>query len=143
ATTVACARCHDHKIDAVSTKDYYALLGVLRSSRLVSHTIDAPEVNAAPRQQLREIKARIRKELGETWQADARTVGRYLLAAEARRAKLPQGADLTRGLDPKRLERWVEVLSSQTAPANDPLRPWRVLAIAKSGDAAAFTAEWK
>ena len=38
ATTVACARCHDHKLDAVSMKDYYALLGVLRSSRLVSHT---------------------------------------------------------------------------------------------------------
>ena len=48
ATTVACARCHDHKLDAVSTKDYYALLGILRSSRLVSHTIDAPEVNAEP-----------------------------------------------------------------------------------------------
>ena len=46
ATTVACARCHDHKLDAVSTQDYYALLGILRSSRLVSHTIDAPEVNA-------------------------------------------------------------------------------------------------
>src|SRR5262249_61770586 len=34
ATTVACARCHDHKLDAVSMKDYYALLGILRSSRL-------------------------------------------------------------------------------------------------------------
>ena len=30
ATTVACARCHDHKLDAVSMKDYYALLGILR-----------------------------------------------------------------------------------------------------------------
>ena len=46
ATTVACARCHDHKLDAVSTEDYYALLGILRSSRLVGHTIDTPEVNA-------------------------------------------------------------------------------------------------
>src|SRR5207253_2297394 len=42
ATTVACARCHDHKLDAVSMRDYYALLGVLRGSRLVSHTIDGP-----------------------------------------------------------------------------------------------------
>ena len=31
--TVACARCHDHKFDAISTKDYYALYGYLRSSR--------------------------------------------------------------------------------------------------------------
>jgi hypothetical protein len=32
ATTVVCARCHDHKFDPVSTKDYYALHGVLNSS---------------------------------------------------------------------------------------------------------------
>ncbi|REK17597.1 MAG: DUF1549 domain-containing protein [Planctomycetota bacterium] len=31
--TVACARCHDHKFDPISTKDYYGLLGLLRSSR--------------------------------------------------------------------------------------------------------------
>lgn len=31
--TVACARCHDHKFDAISTKDYYALAGFLQSSR--------------------------------------------------------------------------------------------------------------
>ena len=30
--TVACARCHDHKFDAISTKDYYALYGYLQSS---------------------------------------------------------------------------------------------------------------
>ena len=30
--TVACARCHDHKFDAISTKDFYALNGFLQSS---------------------------------------------------------------------------------------------------------------
>ncbi|HBL44753.1 PSD1 and planctomycete cytochrome C domain-containing protein [Gimesia sp.] len=30
--TVSCARCHDHKFDAISTKDYYALYGYLQSS---------------------------------------------------------------------------------------------------------------
>ena len=30
--TVTCARCHDHKFDAISQKDYYALAGYLRSS---------------------------------------------------------------------------------------------------------------
>jgi hypothetical protein len=33
ALTVSCARCHDHKFDAISTKDFYALYGVLSSSR--------------------------------------------------------------------------------------------------------------
>jgi hypothetical protein len=31
--TVACARCHDHKFDAILTQDYYALAGYLQSSR--------------------------------------------------------------------------------------------------------------
>ncbi len=31
--TVACARCHAHKFDAISTEDYYALAGFLQSSR--------------------------------------------------------------------------------------------------------------
>jgi len=30
--TVACARCHDHKFDPVSQKDYYALAGIFRST---------------------------------------------------------------------------------------------------------------
>ncbi len=44
--TVACARCHDHMFDAISTKDYYALAGFMQSSRRqlamidVDHRID-------------------------------------------------------------------------------------------------------
>ena len=36
-TTMACARCHDHKFDPIPSSDYYALVGMLRSSR--RHTI--------------------------------------------------------------------------------------------------------
>ncbi|MCP4511917.1 MAG: DUF1549 domain-containing protein [Fuerstiella sp.] len=39
--TVACARCHDHKFDPVSTEDYYALAGVFASCRISERpTID-------------------------------------------------------------------------------------------------------
>ena len=31
--TVACARCHDHKYDPISQKDYYALYGIFESTR--------------------------------------------------------------------------------------------------------------
>jgi hypothetical protein len=31
--TVACARCHDHKFDPITTRDYYALAGVFASIR--------------------------------------------------------------------------------------------------------------
>ena len=38
--TVACARCHDHKFDAISTEDYYALSGFLQSSRRQAAMLD-------------------------------------------------------------------------------------------------------
>lgn len=41
--TLACARCHDHKFDAVPTADYYSLYGILASSR---EPMDLPEVAA-------------------------------------------------------------------------------------------------
>jgi hypothetical protein len=70
ATTVACARCHDHKIDAVSMKDYYALLGILRSSRPVSHTLDAPDVNDEHLDRLGRIKDSMRHALASVWQTE-------------------------------------------------------------------------
>jgi hypothetical protein len=33
--SLACARCHDHKFDPISTEDYYALAGIFFSTRLV------------------------------------------------------------------------------------------------------------
>ena len=33
--TLACARCHDHKFDPITTEDYYSLAGIFFSSRLV------------------------------------------------------------------------------------------------------------
>lgn len=57
--TVACARCHDHKFDPISMRDYYALAGVFASTSMVNKTADGqvlkeekkngkqPEVNPA------------------------------------------------------------------------------------------------
>ena len=81
ATTVACARCHDHKIDAVSMEDYHAVLGVLRSSRSVQRTLDSPEVNRDAIVTLRKLKKELRVELAAVWRADARAVGAAKLHA--------------------------------------------------------------
>ncbi|HSQ58490.1 MAG TPA: DUF1549 domain-containing protein, partial [Gemmata sp.] len=37
--TAACARCHDHKFDPISQKDYYALSGIFRSTETCYGTI--------------------------------------------------------------------------------------------------------
>ena len=37
--TVACARCHDHKFDPVTTQDYYALAGVFASCRIAERPV--------------------------------------------------------------------------------------------------------
>jgi len=34
--TIACARCHDHKFDPIATADYYALAGILKSTKTMS-----------------------------------------------------------------------------------------------------------
>ncbi len=71
ATTVACARCHDHKMDAVSTSDYHALLGVLRSSRSVQRTLDGPDVNREAMLNLQGLKQSLRDELAAIWKKEA------------------------------------------------------------------------
>ena len=43
--TLACARCHDHKFDAIPTADYYSLSGILASS---NEPMDLPEIGTAP-----------------------------------------------------------------------------------------------
>lgn len=40
--TVSCARCHDHKFDAVSTRDYYSLYGILDS---LEQPLDLPALS--------------------------------------------------------------------------------------------------
>jgi len=42
--TVACARCHDHKVDPVPQTDYYALAGIFRSTETCYGTV--PYINA-------------------------------------------------------------------------------------------------
>ena len=141
-TTVACARCHDHKLDAVSMADYYALLGVVRSSRMVSHGIDAPEVDAAARKHLRGLKGEIRAELAGAWLGEARQFARYMPAAHAKRAHRPDAESLAAGLDAARIDRWVAVLAAESVPMDDPFDAWRVLSAAGAGGAD-FAAGWR
>ncbi|MEZ6045272.1 MAG: DUF1549 domain-containing protein [Planctomycetaceae bacterium] len=69
AMTVACARCHDHKLDAVSQEDYYALAGIIMSPRWVTRVIDSPDKYADQIDELKQLRAEIREQLIKTWTA--------------------------------------------------------------------------
>lgn len=43
--TVACARCHDHKFDPISARDYYALAGIFKSSETCYGTVRTIQSN--------------------------------------------------------------------------------------------------
>ena len=106
AMTVACARCHDHKLDAISQRDYYGLAGVFMSSRWVANTLDTKERNRKTLEELPRLKAKLRQALPGWWLEEAEEIPRYLLAAQARIDEDPSAAGLTRGLEPERLGAW-------------------------------------
>lgn len=65
--TVSCARCHDHKLDAVSQRDYYALAGVFMTPRWTTRCIDTPEKYQTQIQELSRLRNDIRRMMGERW----------------------------------------------------------------------------
>lgn len=89
--TVACARCHDHKFDAISTKDYYALAGFLRSSRHQLAFLDPADKIKEKTEELRTLRAGMQAVLREGAEPavafKARAAGKMLAALPDRGAK--------------------------------------------------------
>ena len=111
ATTVACARCHNHKYDAIAQQDYYALGGVFMSSRWVTHTLDLPERNRKVLEELAALKTTLRKPLADWWLEAARQIPRYLMAAQAVVEGRMDAAEAAQDLDRARLAVWEEAIS--------------------------------
>ncbi|HEX5272134.1 MAG TPA: DUF1553 domain-containing protein [Gemmataceae bacterium] len=62
--TVACARCHDHKFDPITQADYYALAGVLASTRLADRPMLPDDLAARvdrAHQRVKELQGQIDK----------------------------------------------------------------------------------
>ncbi len=68
--TVACARCHDHKFDAISTADYYAMYGYLKSTRYTQAAVNELEIESAARD-LAKVKGQLRREVARAWMVKA------------------------------------------------------------------------
>ena len=72
--TVSCARCHDHKFDAISQKDFYSLFGTFYGARPIQTTIDNPNHLNLHRDELAALKPKIRDKLADAWIDAARTL---------------------------------------------------------------------
>ncbi len=83
--TVACARCHDHKFDPISTKDYYSLTAFLRSSRQDIAYLDPDGAMERQAEKLRQLHAQeteiLRAAMKAASAAGGPKVVSYLLAA--------------------------------------------------------------
>ncbi|MFT5465772.1 MAG: hypothetical protein ACI8UO_000868 [Verrucomicrobiales bacterium] len=77
--TVSCARCHDHKFDAISQADYYALFGIFGSTRPGRSPIDLPEALDKNRAELAALKPKIREAIAKDWLAAAPEIGEQLI----------------------------------------------------------------
>ena len=79
--TVACARCHDHKFDAISTQDYYALSGFLQSSRRQTAYLDPGQKVAARVKQLAALRDEATAAIDSARSIDSGYLQQYILAA--------------------------------------------------------------
>ncbi len=67
ALTVSCARCHNHKFDAISQTDFYALYGIFTSTHPAVIDANAPGTGDAIRAQLQQLKTEIKATLINNW----------------------------------------------------------------------------
>ena len=138
--TVACARCHDHKFDAVSTSDYYALTGILVSSRRCTAWLDPGREIEQRVAVLERLSRAAETRLTELREADLRA-GTVTMTADTAALLAAANEAATLGVDPSTdsaegswngttdrslhsevIGRWVSRLhAAQMDPATDPV----------------------
>lgn len=108
--TVACARCHDHKYDPFTMKDYYALAGVFASTAYREYPlVPEAEAEAWKKQKAeadaaeKELNGFLDKQSALLAEAFAPKVAAYMMAT--------LDAAVPEGLNPKVLDRWRKYLS--------------------------------
>ncbi len=85
--TVACARCHDHKFDAISTADYYALSAHIQSSCRQQFNLDVNQQAANAKQKIRDSLELATKKIAEAIDRNPAII--ELLANTSRAVELP------------------------------------------------------
>ena len=144
--TLACARCHNHKYDPLSQKDYYALAGVFASTTYTEYPrVSEIQVKAWKEKQqtiddleeeLEEFTSRESKQYTEIL---AHQTAKYMMAAWRVNGKskitVEEVADDAK-LDPEILARWVIFLAKPHAHYNF-LNDWQAMVAAGGSEAQA------
>ena len=65
--TVSCAKCHDHKFDPITAADYYALYGVMESTRFSPVPADVGKDKKLAAKELVDLKTYMRKLVASKW----------------------------------------------------------------------------
>lgn len=89
--TVGCARCHDHKFDPVSARDYYALAGIFKSTRTMENLDFVSKFNErkiATREHLAALEAYGKALAGATNRIDSAIKGANASLAQKRHEQL-------------------------------------------------------
>jgi hypothetical protein len=118
--TVACARCHNHKYDPISQKDYYSLAGVFLNTTYVEYPTSSPSETAAWQKQQKKIddvEAVLDKFIEQEGKLYAEVVAhktaKYLVAAwrvsGEPKMKVAEAANEEK-VDPELLEKWIKFL---------------------------------
>ncbi len=133
--TVACARCHDHKFDPISTQDYYALTGFLMGASFRQVRFEAMENNRRMASELSAVRTGrwpgLLKGLGRRMRSQSGSVPARWLAALGE--AMPS--------EPQDLEPQVEWQSAMRAAASDPshaLHPWLARSLELRGEVSAI-----
>ena len=136
--TVACARCHDHKYDAIRQADYYGLYGVFASTEqpydlpLIEDPKQVPggvEFEQQFAQARQELEQHIDAEFAKLTESFRQRIGDYLVRAATTKPDLAETAQFALSLTPEairptlmlRTRRWIE---RRATPDDRVFGPW-------------------
>jgi cytochrome c553 len=139
--TVACARCHDHKFDPITTQDYYGLAGVFYNTIYNEYPV-VPDTDALEYKKQKDYIDALKKELEDYLKVEREQLARVLALQSSRymvaawKVKGEPGLTIAEAaneerLDLETLERWIRFLAKE--PKHYPyLKDWQAM-IASGG----------
>ena len=125
--TLSCARCHDHKFDAIPQSDYYAMAGFLLSSSYRQVRFETMESNARTARALHDFEnsfqQQLRRFIVDSFQPSLSDIKRYWLAA-AKVVKDPSSLEDTirnQSVNRKQLTKWISLFKQSHDQPDSPL----------------------